>query len=111
MSRKCTVCRSPDRHHINVALTACVPYRDIARHYRLSKDAVARHRCNHLNQDEDVDPKLAAVVAEVKTVNAGYVQAMALLDDAWRAETWNAAMLKVRQARVLLKQVLTPDLR
>jgi transposase len=44
MSRVCTVCIHEDRHEIERALVSrSVSYRDIARQYGVSKDAVSRH--------------------------------------------------------------------
>jgi hypothetical protein len=100
MSRTCTVCRHPDRNDIDAALRAGTPYRDIARRFQLSKDAISRHRGNHLPQNEDADKSLPTGVAEI------VARALALLDDAWTAETWDLAMLKVRQARLSLEKVL-----
>jgi len=48
MPRTCTVCSHPDRPAIDTALIAGEPYRDIARRFRVSKDAVARHKDEHL---------------------------------------------------------------
>jgi hypothetical protein len=49
MPRPCTVCRHPDRAGIEVALTGGTPYRDIARQHHVSKDAVRRHRLDHVD--------------------------------------------------------------
>lgn len=49
MPRTCTVCSHPERQAIDKALVAVAnPYRDIARHYALSKDALLRHKADHL---------------------------------------------------------------
>ena len=49
MSRTCTVCAHPERQAIEQALVAVEsPYRDIARRYGLSKDALLRHKADHL---------------------------------------------------------------
>jgi len=49
MSRTCTVCAHRERHAIDQALVAVEsPYRDIARQYGLSKDALLRHKADHL---------------------------------------------------------------
>jgi hypothetical protein len=95
MGRNCTVCRSSERKDIDAALRASIPYRDIARQHHLSKDAIARHRGNHLTRDEEqlgTRPALAEIIA-------GCAQAVALLDQAQQAETWQLTMLKVREAR------------
>jgi len=49
VSRTCTVCSHPERATIDKALVAVQnPYRDIARQYGLSKDALLRHKADHL---------------------------------------------------------------
>lgn len=49
MTRICTVCAHPERREIDKALVAAAnPYRDIARQYGLSKDALLRHKADHL---------------------------------------------------------------
>lgn len=49
MARVCTVCTHPDRDEIDAELVQGTPYRDIARQYSVSKDAVARHK-EHVRQ-------------------------------------------------------------
>lgn len=52
MTRVCTVCRHPERARIDKALVAVQnPYRDIARQYGLSKDALLRHKADHLLEE------------------------------------------------------------
>lgn len=48
MSRVCSVCQHPDLRQINGLLIEGVSYRDVARQFGVSKDAVARHRADHL---------------------------------------------------------------
>jgi len=49
VSRTCTVCSHPERATIDKALVAVQnPYRAIARQYGLSKDALLRHKADHL---------------------------------------------------------------
>lgn len=49
MTCTCTVCSHPERATIDKALVAVQnPYRDIARQYGLSKDALLRHKADHL---------------------------------------------------------------
>lgn len=44
MPRICTVCRHENRHDIDsILVDRSKPYRDIARQYDLSKDAISRH--------------------------------------------------------------------
>lgn len=48
MPRVCTVCAHPEREAIESQIVNQIGYRDIARRYRVSKDALARHRADHL---------------------------------------------------------------
>ena len=49
MARTCTICAHPQREEIDQALVAGrEALRDIARRFATSKDAVARHRAEHL---------------------------------------------------------------
>src|SRR6516225_12249357 len=49
MSQTCTVCRHAKRWDIEKAIIDGKSLRDIARHFRLSKDAVARHKAHLSN--------------------------------------------------------------
>jgi len=46
--RVCTVCTNPEREGIDADLLAGRPLRDIARRVAVSKDALARHKADHL---------------------------------------------------------------
>lgn len=48
MARTCSVCASPDRDSIDLALVAGKPLRDISGQYALSVSALHRHAQNHL---------------------------------------------------------------
>ncbi len=48
MARRCTVCDHRQREEIDHALVEGESLRDIARRHSLSKDAVARHKAEHL---------------------------------------------------------------
>lgn len=48
MPRKCSVCVHPERAEIEAAIVGQIAYRDIARQWGVSKDAVGRHRKAHL---------------------------------------------------------------
>ncbi len=77
MPRTCTVCSHPDRAEIETALVASeTSFRDIARRFSVSKDAVTRHRAEHLPEklakaaeaDELADAD--QLKAELETVKA-----------------------------------------
>jgi hypothetical protein len=48
MPRTCTVCGHGQRHDVEVALVQRESYRDIARRFAVSKDALGRHAKEHL---------------------------------------------------------------
>jgi hypothetical protein len=48
MPRTCTVCGHDRRHDVELALVRRDSYRDIARRFALSKDALGRHAKEHL---------------------------------------------------------------
>jgi hypothetical protein len=48
MTRTCTVCNHKDIEEINKLLFCSGSYRDIARQFGLSKDALARHKEGHI---------------------------------------------------------------
>ena len=69
MGRQCTVCAHKDLEEINRLLLCSDSYRDIARQFGLSKDALARHKESHM-------PELLLKSQEVKET----LQADNLLD-------------------------------
>jgi hypothetical protein len=50
MSRTSMICRHAERDGIETDLRAGSPYRDIARRHSVSKDALSRHRANHMSR-------------------------------------------------------------
>lgn len=51
MGRQCTVCAHKDLDEINKLLLCSDSYRDIARQFGLSKDALARHKESHIPEE------------------------------------------------------------
>jgi hypothetical protein len=77
MPRLCTVCTHPQRPAIERGLVAeSGSYRDIARQWRLSKDALARHKAEHLPtrlvqaQEAENVAQALDVVQQLKAINA-----------------------------------------
>ena len=93
MPRNCTVCRHPQRHEIEPDLRAGLSYRDVARQYGISKDAVSRHRASHVSLH--TTPALATVT-----------KIGALLDEAVAASTWNFSLLSIRETRHCIEELL-----
>jgi hypothetical protein len=97
MPPSCSICRHPDRHNIEADLRAGIPYRDIGRRRGVSKDAVARHRANHMSR-------------HTATGLAAGKEIMALLDKAATSPTWNATVLTIREARRYVEQQMELNL-
>jgi hypothetical protein len=69
MPRRCTICDHPTREAIDQALVARQSLRDIARHYHLSKSALARHKESHalptlIKDTDDLETRLQKARAE-----------------------------------------------
>ncbi len=75
MPQPCTICTHPDRDAIEQAMVTDMPNRAIARQWRVSKDAVARHKEDHLpsrvvKAQEATDLRQAFdVVQQLKAIN------------------------------------------
>ena len=93
MPRTCSICRSPRRHEIEADLKAGSPYRDVARRYSISKDAVSRHQASHVS----LHTTPAAATA---------TKIMALLHQAETASMWNTSLVMVREARHCVGELL-----
>jgi len=66
MGRTCTVCNHKDIEEINRLLLCSVPYRDIARKFGLSKDALARHKDVHIPELLSKSNNLKALADEIE---------------------------------------------
>src|SRR5262245_6858703 len=97
MSQTCTICRHAERADIEADLRADTPYRDIARQRNVSKDALLRHRTNHMSRQSETELTLAR-------------QIMTLLDKAETAATWNLTLLTIREARRYVEELMMLNL-
>ncbi len=106
MPRTCTVCRHPKRTEIDVALVEHRPFRDIARQFGPSKDALVRHHDNHLPAAL-VKAQDAAEVAHADTILAQVQdlrdRAMTILDTVEKDKDWRIALGAIREARGCLE--------
>jgi hypothetical protein len=84
------ICRHPERPDIEADLRGGTSYRDIARRRHVSKDALSRHRANHMSRHTETGLTAAREI-------------LALLDKAERGANWNCTLLAVRDARVSCK--------
>jgi hypothetical protein len=97
MPQTCTICRHSERADIEADLRAGIPYRDIARRHTVSKDALSRHRANHMSRHTATGLTAAGEI-------------MALLDKAETSPTWNTTVFAVREARRYAQELMTLNL-
>jgi hypothetical protein len=97
MPQTCTICQHPERQDIEADLRAGTTYRDVARRHAVSKDALSRHRANHMSR-------------HTETGLAAGKEIMALLDKAATSPTWNATVLAVREARCYVEELMVLNL-
>jgi hypothetical protein len=97
MPQTCSICRHAERHEIEADLRGDIPYRAIARRHNLSKDALSRHRANHMSR-------------HTETGLAAAKEIMTLLDKAETSPTWNSTVLAVRDARRYVEELMMLNL-
>ena len=109
MGRQCTVRSHKDVDEINRLLLCSDSYRDIARQFGLSKDALARHKESHipelLSKSSDLKAEVESIqgnqtLAEVRELK---VKALDILGKAERAGDLKTALLGIREARSCLE--------
>jgi hypothetical protein len=91
------ICRHPERDSIETDLRAGTPYRDIARRRSVSKDALSRHRANHMSRHTATGLAAASEIA-------------AILDKAATSPTWNLTLLTIREARRYVEELMMLNL-
>ena len=91
------ICRHPERDSIETDLRVGTPYRDIARRRNVSKDALSRHRANHMSRHT------ATGLTAAKEIEA-------LLYKAETSPTWNATVLTIREARRYVEELMMLNL-
>ena len=109
MGRTCTVCSHKDLDEINRLLLCSDSYRDIARQFGLSKDALARHKESHipelLSKSSDLKAEVESIqgnqtLAEVRELK---VKALDILAEAQEAGDLKTALMGIREARSCLE--------
>jgi hypothetical protein len=114
VSRTCTVCRHPDRPAIDQAMVNRRPFRDIARHFGVGKDAAVRHH------DTCLPETLAKAKQAQETAQANDLlsqlqalrnKALALLLAAEKSGDLRTALFGVREARGCLELLLEVEQR
>ena len=102
MPRTCTVCRDPKRDEIDAALIERRPFRDIARQFGPSKDALVRHHDNHLPVTL-AEARKAAEVAHADTILAQVQtlrdRALKILNTTEEEKDLRTALGAIREAR------------
>jgi transposase len=93
MPRTCSICRHAQRLEIEADLQAGLSYRDVARRYSISKDAVSRHRASHVSLHST--PALATAT-----------KIMALLHQAETASLWNITLVTLKEVRRCMEELL-----
>jgi transposase-like protein len=95
MPRMCTVCAHSERASIEAALVSGAAYRDIARQHHVSKDALMRHKADHIpaaiakSQEAKEEAQALDVVRQLKAING---TAIAILADARRRRDDDTAL-------------------
>ncbi len=106
MPRRCTVCDHPQREEIDRQLVCGGSYRDIARQFGLSKDAISRHKESHI-PDALVKAQDAGEVAQGDTlmdqVKALQDEAQSILGEARAAGDLRTALQGIGKARDCLE--------
>ena len=101
MSRRCTICRHPDRDAIDAALIAGQPYRYIALQFDVSTMALHRHKA-HLSQalleaaNNSEQLSASRLLQDLANLQA---RALSLLDKAEKAKDIRGALGAIRECR------------
>jgi hypothetical protein len=102
MPRRCTVCDHPKSHSIDEALVTGVPYRSVAKRFRLSESAVYRHKIEHLPahllkaRKADEVARADDLLEQVRHLQA---HALDILERAEKAGDLRTALAAISQAR------------
>ena len=102
MPRACTVCQHGEREEIDRALVGGVAFPALVAKYRVSKDALSRHKGNHLPQTL-VKAREAEEVSNadelLEEVRGLQERAYAILDEAEETGDLRGALWAIREAR------------
>lgn len=115
MPRPCSVCTHPEHAAIDAALVRGMACRELAALYRVSPDAMERHKAAHLPatllkaQDAQEAAQADDLLAQVRALQT---RALAILDSAEAAGDLRTALGAIREARGTLELLakLTGDL-
>lgn len=102
MPRSCTVCSHPEREAIDRALVEGVAFPALVAEHRVSKDALSRHKANHLPvtlvqaQEAEEVARADKLLDEVRSLQA---RALTILDKAENSGDLRTALGAIREAR------------
>jgi hypothetical protein len=103
MSMLCSICRSPRRQSIDIALLLHkTGYRDIARRYGVQKDALQRHEREHLKSSFTLSKGLTAMLSAdnlLARLASLDEQTLELLAEARTAGERRIALAAIRESR------------
>ena len=109
MGRQCTVCAHKDLEEINKLLLCSDSYRDLARQFGLSKDALARHKESHIptellkSNDIQEIAKADVLLVQLEEIRE---KTLSLLDKAEKAadtRVYGAPVAYLREVREQIK--------
>ncbi len=102
MSRTCTICSTRSRESIDRALVAGAAFPALAAKYRVSEDALGRHKANHLPaalvkaHDSEEVSRADDLLGQVRNLQG---RALAILEKAEAAGELRTALGAIREAR------------
>lgn len=102
MARTCTVCAHPNRETVDRALVEGVSFPTLVAEYRVSKDALSRHRANHLpatlakSQDAQEVAEADDLLAQVQNLQS---RTLSILEAAESTSQHRTALSAIREAR------------
>jgi hypothetical protein len=102
MPRTCTICVHPERSEIDISLVDGEPLRDIARRVAVSRDALARHKADHLPEHLAKAREAESVTDAgdlINQVRSLQTRALGILDRAERSGDLRTALQGVRETR------------
>ena len=101
MSRKCTICKHPDRDTIDAAIVQGTPLRNIAAQFDVSTTALQRHKA-HVSQalleaaNNSEQLSASRLLADLRGLQD---RALSLLDEAEKAKDIRGALGAIRECR------------
>ncbi len=102
MPRSCTICAHPERKAIDRALVESVAFPALVAEHRVSKDALSRHKANHLPAKLVLAEKAEEVAQAdnlLDQVRDLQGRALAILDKAEATGELRTALSAIREAR------------